>query len=70
MQKQPKVNDIYVSVTIQSGVQHVVDGATQLMSVAAHRLLSVSRVARRDTSAICVAITRNRHSRDTARDTP
>ena len=32
MQKQPKVNDIYVSVTIQSGVQHVVDGATQLMS--------------------------------------
>ena len=66
-QKQPKVN---VPVMIQTGVQNVVDGATQLMPVAAHRLLSVTRMARRSTSARCSAVTRNRHSRDTARNTP
>ena len=35
-----------VLVTTQAGVQNVVDGATQLMPVAAHRLPSVTRVSK------------------------
>ncbi|KAK2165416.1 hypothetical protein NP493_1365g00010 [Ridgeia piscesae] len=68
-QKQLQVNDRRVKHD-SNWVQNVVDGDTQTMPVAARRLLSVTRVARRGTSTGCAAITRNRHRPGTARNKP